>query len=151
MKKTNNNSKERKQNLTQFASLVNLAFIDDEFNKEEYELLEKLGDKLGITKDERLMVLDNPDAFTIEQIESYNKRLEFIFDFFKMIYADNKLDRAEYELVLKYIQAIGFNIINTKTILNRSIELFEKNDRVFLKGDMSLTEYKNLIFKEDKA
>lgn len=140
---------EHTQNVVHFASLIHLAFADNEFRIEEYELLEKYALKLGITEDESQMILDNPSAFSVAPIAEFKTRLEFVYDFFKIIYADDRLNEAEYKLAKDYIQALGFNAVESKIILSRSIELFEKNDGAFVDEEVSLAEYERLVFGDE--
>lgn len=130
--------KEHQQNVVHFANLWNLAFADGKFDHEEYLLLEFFVRKLKITPEERRMIFDNPEKYVIRPVESFSKRLEYIFDFFKIIYANNKLDENEYKLVSNYVIALGFNKTNTNKIVNKTIELFER--------DLSLPNYEKYIF-----
>jgi len=117
----------RQNNINHFGSLVNLAFIDGEFPVEEYELLKSFATKLGITEDEQKMILDSPENFSVQPINTFNERLGYVYDFFKMVYADHRLDETEYHLVMNYVQKLGFNNVQAKAIINRSIEIY-KND-----------------------
>ncbi|WP_027395072.1 hypothetical protein [Aquimarina latercula] len=132
--------KEHQENLIHFASLVNLAFVDNEFDSEEYLVLESLAQKLNISKEERTNILESPESFAIKPIDSFSKRLEFIFNFFNIIYADHKIAEQEYELVKNYISGLGFNEENTQKILKKSIRIFERK--------FSLAEYEKLIFED---
>lgn len=113
--------------LNHFGGLVNLAFVDGEFASEEYDFLESLATRLSLTKDERDMILEAPENFTVEIINPISERYTYIYDFFRLIYADNRLDENEYSLVLKYVQKLGFNLLDAKRIVNNSVEVFEKN------------------------
>lgn len=114
-------------NLNHFGSLVNLAFIDGEFTDEEHTMLERFANKLSISDDERKMILDSPEDFTFDKTPTLEKRYEYVYDFFKMIYADHRLDETEYHLVMGYIKMLGFNSVKAKQIINKSIEIFECN------------------------
>lgn len=132
-------SNERKNNINHFGSLVNLAFVDGEFTAEEFDFLSNFAEKLNLTQAERNMILDTPELFTLRSIESFSKRVAFIYDFFKMIYADHRLDEAEYHLVIKYVEQLGFNHVDAKKLVNRSVELFET--------DITEEDYKDLVLK----
>lgn len=127
-------NKEHTNNINHFGCLINLAFVDSEFDGEEYFILESIAQKLGLSNQERKMVLDAPENFKLGVIDSMEMRIAFMYDFFKMIFADGRLDEAEYHLVTNYIKALGFDFLTTKKIINRSIELFEK--------DISFENYK---------
>ena len=132
-------NKERINNLNHYGSLVNLAFVDGEFVAEEYDLLQGFAKKLGITADEQKMILDNPENFSAETIDDFSKRMGYVYDFFKIIYADHRLDETEYQLVMMYVQKLGFNNVQAKTIINRSIEIYEK--------DISEEDFEILVLK----
>lgn len=131
---------QRRNNINHFGCLVNLAFVDGEFTTEEFEVLSGFAEKLNLTKEERNMVLDTPEQFTLQSIEPLSIRMSYIYDFFKMIYADHRLDETEYHLVIKYVQQLGFNHVNAKMLVNKSVELFE--------DDISEADYEVLVLKE---
>lgn len=130
---------ERANNINHFGSLVNLAFADGEFTTEEFEVLSNFAEKLNLTKEERNMVLDAPEIFSLRNIEPLSKRISYIYDFFKMIYADHRLDETEYHLVIKYVEQLGFNHVKAKAIVNNSVELFE--------DDITEADYEILVLK----
>lgn len=132
-------NKERLNNLNHFGSLVNLAFVDSEFSTEEFEMLSNFSLKLNLTTEERNMILDNPEYFTPSKIQPLSKRITYVYDFFRMIYADHRLDENEYLLVIKYVQQLGFNNVQAKKIVNRSVELFET--------DITEEDYEILVLK----
>lgn len=111
--------------LNHFGSLVNLAFVDGEFTAEEYELLEQMATKLGLSKAERNMILETPSEFSFDAVTSLEERIAYVYDFFTMIYADHRLDESEYHLVGQYIKLLGFSSLESKVIINRSIELMQ--------------------------
>lgn len=79
-------SGEHLRNLGHFASIVNLAAIDGAINMEEQIVLERFASKLNISEDEFKKVLENPAAFPIHPNNSYQGRLERLYDLFTIIF-----------------------------------------------------------------
>lgn len=128
---------EHRRNVVHFAQLVNLAKSDGQLELDESIILERLAQKLDISWKEYDRILENSTDQMVEPLDSLDKKYEYIYDFFKIIFADNRLDEEEYGLVLKYIYALGFKNSETTEIIKRTVAIFEEG--------ISLRVYKRLI------
>lgn len=130
-------SSEHRNNVAHFASIINLAKADGSINTEEQLVIKRFSEKLGITEDEYKMILKNPDQYPISPNNSFEVRLELLFDLFKIVYADNQIDSKEKALILKYAIGLGFATTKADEIIEKSIILFE--------GKLDFEQYSRLI------
>lgn len=130
---------EHLRNLGHFAAIVNLAAADGPINEKEEAQLKKFANKLDIAEDEYMKVLKNPTAFPIHPNNSVEGRLERLYDLFKIIYADNEVEKGEVELLRKYAIGLGFSPETSDGIIKRSIQIF---------GGMSFEDYRYLLNRE---
>jgi len=133
-------SGEHKRNLGHFASIANMATIDGKINKEEEELLIRFAKKLDIHETEYIQILKNPAKFPINPHNSEEKRLERLYDLFKMIYVDHGIDEDEQQLVSKYAIGLGFTSDQAKKLIKRSIQIYE--------GGLDFDDYQYLLRKK---
>jgi uncharacterized tellurite resistance protein B-like protein len=130
---------EHLRNLGHFAAIVNLAAADGPINAKEEAQLKKFAVKLDIDEEEYMKVLKNPNAFPIHPNNSIEGRLERLFDLFKIIYADNEVDKEEVELLRKYARGIGFSPEISEGIIKRSMQIF---------GGLTFDDYRYLLNRE---
>ena len=130
-------SSEQRNNLAHFASIINLAKVDGTINAEEQAVIQRFSQKLGISKDEYKMIIKNPEQHPILPNNSFEIRLELLFDLFKIIYADNRIEPKEKSLIHKYAIGLGFNSVKAEEIIEKSILIFE--------GKLDFEQYSSLI------
>lgn len=132
------NSAHRK-NLAHFAAIASLAAVDGEINPEEVELLNRFAQKLDITELEYEEVMKKPTNYPIDPPTSSERRLERLFDLFRMIFVDHMIDEDELALIKKYAIGLGYNTETAKKIIARSIDIFQ--------GRISYEDYVYLLKK----
>lgn len=118
---------EKRRNLAHFAAIASLAAVDGEINKEEKKVIDRFAAKLNITEAEYKEVMKKENKYPIEAPYESEKRLERLFDLFKIIYADHDIDEEEFAMVKKYALALGYSSAKAEAIIRRSIELFRGN------------------------
>lgn len=133
-------SGEHLRNLGHFAAIVNLAAIDGEINAKEEKQLARFASKLNISEEEYSKVLENPSSFPLHPHHSVEKRLERLFDLFKIIYSDQEVDEEEIGLLRKYATGLGFSAEVSKGLIKRSIQIFD---------GLSFEDYRYLLNKEE--
>ena len=101
-------SGEHRRNLAHFAALATLASIDGEISSEEKILLDRFASKLDITKAEYEEVLRKENKYPIDSTPDSEKRLERLYDLFKIVYSDHEIDGEERILIKKYAIGLGF-------------------------------------------
>lgn len=130
-------SGEHRKNVAHFASLVSLATVDGVVDEEEFELLKGFARKLDITQTEYKDIIENGKKYVIEPNNNREERLERLYDFFKLIFSDHYIDKAEYHLLNRYAIGIGYDTKTAEALINRSIAIFG--------GKISFEDYKKII------
>jgi len=99
---------EKKQDKEHFFDLIQIAFADGVVDKNETEMLHRLGKKKGFTDAE----IDN--LINATKVNSYNppydffKRFSQIYEIVKMTLADGVIEENEIRLASKLATKIGF-------------------------------------------
>jgi len=132
-------SGEHLRNLGHFSAIVHLASVDGEINELEEVQLRRFAAKLDISETEYLEVIQNPKVYSVHALNTYEHRLERLYDLFKIIYADHEIDEEEVHLIKKYAIAIGFTATTAEPLINRSIQIFS--------GKIDFEDYKYLVEK----
>jgi uncharacterized tellurite resistance protein B-like protein len=117
-------SGEHRRNLAHFASIATLAAIDGELGPEETQLLDRFANKLDITEAEYKEVMKKENKYPIETPTSQEKRLERLYDLFKIIFIDHIIDEDELVLLKKYAIGLGFSGDKAEKLIQRSIDIF---------------------------
>lgn len=133
-------SGEHRRNLGHFAAIVNMATVNGALNTEEEKLLKRFATKLDIDEKEYQEVLENPVQFPINPPDGIEKRLERLHDLFRMVFADHSIDDHERFLLEKYAIGLGFNAEQAKSIIERSIRIFQ--------GGIDFEDYLYLLDKK---
>lgn len=117
-------SGEHRRNLAHFAALATLAAIDGELSTEEKVMLDRFATKLDITRAEFDEVMKKENKYPIEAPHDAEKRLERLFDFFRIIYTDHEIDDEEMILIKKYAIGLGFAGDKADKVIERSVAIF---------------------------
>lgn len=128
---------DHKSNLAHFASLATLAAVDGEVGVEEKLLLDSFARKLDISAAEYKEVMKKENKYPIQPPVSLERRLERLFDLFKIIFADHSIDDNEMALLRKYATGLGFSDEKAESIIKRSIAIFS--------GKLDFEDYLYLI------
>lgn len=130
-------SGEHRSNLAHFAAMASLAASDGVINPVEKKLLNRFADKLDITPAEYKEVMKKENRYPIDAPHSLEKRLERLYDLFKIIFADHLIDDEEMSLLKKYAIALGFSSDKANKVIERSVAIFS--------GRIDFEEYLYLI------
>ncbi|SIQ11928.1 tellurite resistance TerB family protein [Maribacter ulvicola] len=117
-------SGEHRRNLAHFAALATLASIDGEISTEEKNMLDRFATKLDITKSEYEEVFNKENKYPIDSTSDSEKRLERLFDLFRIVYSDHEIDDEERILLKKYAIGLGFTGEKADKIIERSVAIF---------------------------
>lgn len=90
-----NYSNERNKINSHFLNLFSLAISDSEVSAKELELLYSIGIENGVSKDKVDFLIDNPHKVKFVKPTSIDDNIEQLFDFCRMILADQKVDVRE--------------------------------------------------------
>lgn len=127
---------EHRKNVAHFAAIATLAAVDGEVNPEETDLLNRFAQKLDITELEYKEIMSKPTSYPIDPPTSSERRLERLFDLFRIIFVDHMIDEDERVLIKKYAIGLGYSTEAANKIITRSIQIFggqlDYDDYVYL-------------------
>lgn len=128
---------EHRKNLAHFASLATIAAAGGTLNDPELTIINSFAKKLEITPEEYKEVMKKENKYPIDPPSDAATRLERLYDLFRVVFADHRIDQQEAALVLKYAIGLGFNATEAAKLIERSTAIFE--------GRLSFEEYQSLL------
>jgi uncharacterized tellurite resistance protein B-like protein len=112
------------KNMAHFAAMATLAASDGTISKEEKTMLDNFARKLEISEKEYKEVMKPENKFPIEPPVNSEKRLERLYDLFRIVFADNIIGDEEMILLKKYAIGLGFSGDSANKVIARSIAIF---------------------------
>lgn len=109
-----------------FLNLYSLALADTQVDTAELEILYKLGQERGILKEEIEELILNPDKVKPFVPQDTLTKVEYLYDFVKIILADGIVDEREEATLKKFCIQFGFEEQNIPTIMEFFIEEAKK-------------------------
>lgn len=128
---------EHKRNVAHFAAMATLAASDGIITEEEQALLDRFARKLDITPKEYKEVMNPTNKYPIEPPVNSEKRLERLYDLFRIIFADHIIDEEEMVLLKKYAIGLGFSEESADGVIARSVGIFS--------GKIDFEDYQYLL------
>ena len=98
-----------KQNKGFIATLVKVAFADNQITTEESDLLKRISSKMSISEAELFSIINNPINYYNGTPYSTRERFEWLYDFVRMIEVDNVIDQKELKLLSKFSMELRFD------------------------------------------
>ena len=99
---------ERKQDMGHFRNLVLLAQVDGKIDDTELVLLNKIGQRIGLSYTQIGTILDDPKGFNVMPPVSKDERYENMIDLIRMVVADSVIDKKEIALLERFAVQIGY-------------------------------------------
>jgi uncharacterized tellurite resistance protein B-like protein len=109
-----------------FLNLYSLAQADTQVDTTELEQLFKIGEGHGVTKKEIEDLILNRNNIKIIPPKDTLTKVEFLYDFSKIILADGVVDDREKEMLKKFCINFGFEDQNIPIIMEYLIEEAKK-------------------------
>lgn len=134
---------EQKRNLAHFAAIASLAAVDGEVNAQEKAVLDRFARKLNISESDYKEVMKKSNKYPIEPQNDLEKRLERLYDFCRVIFADHEVDDEEMVLLKKYVIGMGFPIESVDKLIEVSVAIFS--------GRIPFDDYVMLLVKHKYA
>lgn len=134
---------EQKHNINHFASLVKLAMADGEISKEENNLLNRVAKKLHIHDEQVKNIIATYKEYQVTTPHGYDDRIELLYDYTKMIYADAEVAGEEVSLLRKTCVGIGFPVSTADKVAEEAIQL--------VLNDTDLDDFNKAIKKVNKS
>ncbi|WP_396635904.1 TerB family tellurite resistance protein [Maribacter sp. R77961] len=115
---------QHRKNVAHFAAMATLAASDGIITDEEKSLLDKFARKLQISDSEYKEVMRPENKYPIEPPVDSEKRMERLYDLFRIIFADHIIDDEEMVLLKKYAIGLGFSEESANKVIERSVAIF---------------------------
>ncbi len=111
------------RNQDHFASIVRVAYSDDIISEEEKAFLDRLSQKLDISKERYANILKDYKSHPINPPAFLEKRIERLYDLTRMVYIDHIKDSHEIQLLSKIAIGLGFDTKLVSTVVHRALKL----------------------------
>ena len=118
-----NLSGEQKRNIQHFASIVRLALADGTISEGEEKLLKNLAKRFHILEEKYKEILENPNDYSVDTSNSYDNRIERLYDLATMVFADDEASKEEADVLKKICIGLGFPIKNAEKVTDEAIHL----------------------------
>jgi len=109
-----------------FLNLYHMALSDAEVDTTELEMLYKIGEEKGVSRIEIDEVVIRPDAIKFSPPESVLEKIESLFDFARIAWADGKIDENEERVMTMFCTKFGFEKENVPTIVKFLLDEAQK-------------------------
>lgn len=114
------------RNQDHFASIVRVALSDHFISKEEKVFLDRLAQKLDISKESYANILKDYKSHPINPPITLEKRIERLYDLARMVYADHIKDTHEVSMLSKMAIGLGFQTETVPSVVERALKLVSK-------------------------
>lgn len=91
-----------------FLNLYMLALSDNNFDEKELETILQIGEEKGISQEAFEDIIINPTSVKIEYPTGFIEKIKLLYDFTRVIWADEKVDDDEKISFLKFCHKFGF-------------------------------------------
>ena len=123
-----NLSGDQKHNVNHFASVVKLAMADEVITEGEEKLLKRVARKLHILDDKVKDILKNYKDYPTTTPNGYDDRIELLYDYAKIIYADDDVTKGEAKILRRICVGLGFPVDNVDKVADEAIHLVLNNN-----------------------
>ncbi len=116
--------------LTMKSHMINLymlALSDGDFAPEELEVILKIAEDKGFSKAEFEQIILNPIGIDFQSPEKFMDKIKLLFDFVKVILADNIIADDEVKMFMRFCNKFGFGKEESKELFDWLIELEKHN------------------------
>ena len=110
-----------------FLRLYQMALSDDQFDVLELQMLYHFADERGIPKEELDKLFLNPVNTEFIVPETLNTKIEYLYDFTRIIWADGKVTDDELNMLRKYCRKFSSMDENINDLSDYLIDCVQKN------------------------
>ncbi|WP_202702584.1 hypothetical protein [Flavobacterium sp. UGB4466] len=110
-----------------FLRLYQMALSDDQFDVLELQMLYHFADERGIPREELDKLFLNPINTELIIPEEVSTRIEYLYDFTRIIWADGKVTEDELNMLKKYCRKFNFRDENINELSDYLIDCVQKN------------------------
>lgn len=109
-----------------FLNLYHFALSDSEIDVLELEMLYRIGENRGVSSTEIQDILLRPEAIRFSLPESVLEKVECLYDFARIIWADGKIDSNEQRLLYAFCLKFGFEEDNVPHLVQFFLDEVKK-------------------------
>jgi len=91
-----------------FLNMYLIALSDYDFDKTELNEIFKIGERYGVNKNEFEKIILNPTEINFKIPNNINKRIEYLYDYARIIWADRIIKPEEEKSLLNFCFKFGF-------------------------------------------
>ena len=99
-------------------NLYAIALTDSQFDEKEIFLLHKISEEKGIPRSALDELLLNPSTLKFHFPDNIEERIEYLYDYAKMILADDHVNEHELKTLEKFCLRLDFTKENTVSIID---------------------------------
>lgn len=119
---------DQKHNINHFAGLVKLAMADGKISEGENKQLNRAAKKLHILDDQVKNIIANYKDYPVTTPHGYDDRIELLYDYSKMLFADEEVVNKEASLLRRICVGLGFPVDNVDKVADEAIHLILNNN-----------------------
>jgi len=110
-----------------FLNMYLIAMSDSDFDENEMNTIIEIGISKGISQQEFEKFIINPANISFKIPENVTQKLEYLFDFAKIIWADGKIDKNERIALNEFCQKFGFDTEASGELTEWLLEIANKD------------------------
>ena len=109
-----------------FLNLYMLALSDNNFDEKELEIILQIGEEKGISRNDFEEIIINPTSVEIKYPNGFIEKIRLLYDFTRVIWADNKVEKDEKDAFLKFCNKFGFEEQESEELFEWLLDLAKK-------------------------
>ena len=109
-----------------FLNLYMLALSDNNFDEKELETILQIGEEKGISQKAFEEIIIHPTAIKIQYPTKFLDKIRLLYDYTRVIWADNKVEEDEKISFLKFCNKFGFEAQESEELFIWLLELAKK-------------------------
>ncbi|TDQ32523.1 tellurite resistance TerB family protein [Zeaxanthinibacter enoshimensis] len=115
----------RRRNQDHFAAIVRVAMSDGIISGQEKMFLDRLAANLYISEDDYKRILKDYASHPINPPNSYDERLERLYDLARMVYVDHHLGDKQTAMLKRFGVGLGFTPANVGYVVDKALKLVQ--------------------------
>jgi len=119
-------SGDKKKRLSHIKNLVALAASDGEIDKNELDLILRIGAQVGLTREELLRIIQRPQSISFRAPDSFRERIEQLYDMVLIMMIDGEIHENEVALCKLTAIRLGFKHQVIEKIVEDVIDMIAK-------------------------
>lgn len=134
-------SRDKKKRLSHIRNLVALACADGSLDKNEMDLIFKIGIRAGLSADELNRIFQRPDSIAFFPPDSFRERIEQLYDMVMVMMIDGKLHENEIALCKITAIKLGFRHQVIDKIVHEVVKMIAEG----IAADIALSKLMELM------